>query len=165
MAGDGACGTEGFSANVYWDTNGTTTGAGGTSPSGTWDAATARWNTSSAGTGAVAAWAAGNAAFFSAGTDATGTYTVTVAGTHSIAGLTFEDGAVTLDGGTLNWTTAGNISVAASRTAIINSVLSGSVAVAKTSTGTLRLAAQPPTPCQRTLQSRRALWNWQNLRA
>lgn len=126
-------------ANVYWDTNGTTTGAGGTSPSGTWDASATRWNSSSAGTGSVAAWAAGNVAFFSAGTDATGSYTVTVAGAHNIAGLTFEDGAATLEGGTLNWTTAGNINVAASRTSVVNSVMSGSVAVAKIGTGILRL--------------------------
>src|SRR5688500_1269172 len=89
-------------ASVYWDINGTTTGAGGTMPTGTWDAATARWNSSSAGTGAVAAWAAGNVAVFAAGTDATGTYGVTVSGTHDIAGLTFEEGTVTLNGGTLN---------------------------------------------------------------
>lgn len=126
-------------ASVYWDINGTATGAGGATPAGTWDAATARWNSSSAGTGAVAAWVAGNVAIFAAGTDATGTYTVTVSGTHDIAGLTFEEGAVTLDGGTLNWVSGGGISVATSRTAIINSVLTGTVAVAKTGSGILRL--------------------------
>jgi hypothetical protein len=40
------------------------------------------------GTGAIAAWAAGDTAVFAAGTDAMGIYTVT--GTQDIGGLTFE---------------------------------------------------------------------------
>lgn len=67
---------------VYWDRNGNTTGAGGASPSGTWvnnnSDPNRNWSTSSAGTAATARWDDGNYAVFSAGTDATGSYTVTV---------------------------------------------------------------------------------------
>ena len=41
--------------------------------------------------------------FFSAGTDATGAYTVTVNGTQNIGRLTFQEGTVNLSGGTINF--------------------------------------------------------------
>ena len=40
--------------------------------------------------------------FFSAGTDATGAYTITVSGTQNISRLFFQEGTVTLSGGTIN---------------------------------------------------------------
>src|SRR6478752_10181263 len=70
---------------VYFDTNGITGGSG--NANGNWDAVTANWSTNSAGTIATAAWAAGNTAQFSAGTDFTGTRIVTVSGTQSLAGI------------------------------------------------------------------------------
>ncbi|MGB1130522.1 MAG: hypothetical protein ACPG4K_10760 [Haloferula sp.] len=86
---------------AYWDTDGTTAGSGGATPSGTWDAATTNWDlTASDGTGAAAAWSPGATAAFSAGSDATGSYTVTVDGTLDIGGLFFEDGDPTLAAGT-----------------------------------------------------------------
>jgi autotransporter-like protein len=85
----------------WWDpTNGTTAGTGTTTPNGTWSTAIpAAWNANSAGTGAVAVWSnSGNDAVFSAGTDATGAYTVTVSGGITANSITFEEGTVTLAG-------------------------------------------------------------------
>ena len=59
--------------NVYWDINGTAAGAGGTTPSGTWESAF--WSTDSAGASATANWVEGDFPEFAAGTDATGSYT------------------------------------------------------------------------------------------
>jgi hypothetical protein len=41
---------------------------------------------------------------FSAGNDATGTYTITIDGTQTANAVTFEDGTVTLTGDSLNLT-------------------------------------------------------------
>src|SRR6516225_8529543 len=62
-------------ANLYWDTNGVTAGAGGATPSGTWDTTTTNWTIDSTGASAGTTWTDGNTATFSAGTDATGIYT------------------------------------------------------------------------------------------
>lgn len=92
-------------ADAFWDINGTGTGAGGATPEGTWNSANTNWNSNSGGTAATAAWVAGNRAYFAAGTDATGAYTVTVDGTQSIDNLDVQEGHVTLagtNGGTLS---------------------------------------------------------------
>src|SRR4051812_1737944 len=76
----------------YWDVDVVSrAGAGSTTPTGVWSATTTHWNTDSMGLGIPTAWSAGNTAIFSAGTNATGTYTVTVTGTQSLAGLTVEE--------------------------------------------------------------------------
>jgi len=122
-------------AILYWDTNGATAGAcpsGNTAP-GTWDSnTTANWTTSSAGTVATQTYGGvTNQAIFAAGTDATGSYTVTVSGTVPItsgtgasAGLKLEEGNVTLTGGIIS-PGSGNanygIDVATSSTLTINS--------------------------------------------
>ncbi len=67
----------------YWDLNGATAGAGGASPTGTWDTSTS-WSASPAGTAATSSWVAGGKAVFAAGSDATGAYTVTVGGPNDI---------------------------------------------------------------------------------
>jgi autotransporter-associated beta strand protein len=88
---------------MYWDLNDANAGAcvgGGNTAAGTWDGAAANWNDVADGTGTTTAWSQGRTAAFSAGTDATGTYAVTVDGTRDIGGLTFEEGNVTLSGGT-----------------------------------------------------------------
>jgi len=85
----------------YWDTNGATAGAGGASPSGTWDTGTtANWSLDSGGGAATTTWADGDDAVFSAGSDATGDFTVSLTGTPVVGNLTVEEGAVTISGGT-----------------------------------------------------------------
>src|SRR3954454_1577241 len=86
----------------YWDIDVISrAGAGSTTPSGVWSATSTHWNTDSTGLGIPTVWTAGNEAVFSAGTNATGTYTVTVSGTQSLAALTVEEGFITQSGGTL----------------------------------------------------------------
>ena len=86
---------------VYWDLNDSTAGAGGATPTGTWDAANTYWNAAADGAGTTNAWASGDTGVFAAGTDATGTYTVTVSGTRTVGGLTFEEGTVDVVSGGL----------------------------------------------------------------
>jgi len=84
---------------AYWDLNGTDPNActgGGNTAAGTWDAATATWNLLSDGTGSTSSWTPGSVAAFAAGSDATGSYTVTVSGTRDMGGLSFYQGSVTL---------------------------------------------------------------------
>jgi hypothetical protein len=87
----------------YWDINGATAGAGGATPAGAWDATTANWSTAAAGDVATAAWADGALAAFSAGSDATGLYTATLAGTRTVSGLLAESGDLELTGGALSF--------------------------------------------------------------
>ncbi|SDR65616.1 hypothetical protein SAMN05444173_0088 [Opitutus sp. GAS368] len=115
-------------AIVYWDTNGTTAGAGGPTPSGTWStangAANKRWSTSSAGTATTSSWTSGNDAVFSAGTDATGAFTVTVSGTQNVSSITVNLGSPTLSSGNINFSTATpNVLVAAGSTLTFGSAL------------------------------------------
>ncbi|MEO0795944.1 MAG: hypothetical protein AAFX93_12315 [Verrucomicrobiota bacterium] len=81
---------------VYWDTNGTTPGSGGPSPNGTWNGSNSNWSDASDGTGPLATFANDDVAVFSAGTDATGSYTVTKAGRTDVNGIVFEDGTPTI---------------------------------------------------------------------
>src|ERR1035441_2027985 len=94
----------GFATQTFkwWDINGTTAGCGGTSPSGTWGTAAANWATGSGnGTTATAVWNNTSPelldARFSAGTDGTGAFTVTVGGT-SLAQFGVEEGSPTFVG-------------------------------------------------------------------
>jgi autotransporter-associated beta strand protein len=121
---------------VYWDINGATPGAGGTTPTGTWDAANTNWSSSAAGDVDTAAWAAGDTGVFAAGTDATGTYTVTVSGTQDIGGLTFQEGTVTLSGGSLRMVANSIFDVATGRSATLGDTLTLSNDVARTLTKT-----------------------------
>src|SRR4030095_8430194 len=108
------------SAALYWDLNTTDPGAG-TTPTGTWDGATLNWNTDSAGVAAPGVWAAGETAVFSAGSDATGTYTVTLSSPQTAGGLSFEEGSPTVTGSTLTLNSGSIIDVAPSRTVTISS--------------------------------------------
>jgi autotransporter-associated beta strand protein len=124
----------------YWDIDGPPAGAGGLSPSGTWNTSTSNWSTSSSGTNS-AFWVAGDSAVFSAGTGALGTFTISVSGTQSVDDIDFEEGAVTVQGGTLNLSgVTSSMDVAASRTATITSTLAGTAALVKTNSGTLVLS-------------------------
>ncbi|MCU0429883.1 MAG: autotransporter-associated beta strand repeat-containing protein, partial [Cytophagaceae bacterium] len=114
-----------------WDTS---TAPGIQPGNGTWGV-DAYW-TQRGGTGtALYAWpGAGNSAYFEG---ADGTYTITISGTQSADSLVFSNSGYTLASGTL---AKGNafISVASGKTAIINTVISGT-AISKVNTGALEL--------------------------
>lgn len=132
----------GQAVTVYWDVNGATAGASGTGlATGTWDGLNTFFNTDStgAGGGTIAAWNAGDTLIFGAGTNATNAYTVTVSGTQGIGGLTVEEGAVTLTGGTLQMTANSNFDVASGLTSTINSTIDGGFDLTKLGGGTLVL--------------------------
>ena len=140
--------TSSVQAQLYWDTNGATAGAGGTSPSGIWDTSTSSWNDNSGGTTGTSKWSAGETAIFSAGTDATGAFTATIAANTnlSVAGITFEEGAVTIaptnSTSILSLGSIGMTLNAVTGTHTINAVLDGSTKVlTKQGTGTVVLGA------------------------
>ncbi|MFL6542121.1 MAG: hypothetical protein ACJ8I9_03045, partial [Chthoniobacterales bacterium] len=88
--------------DYYWDLNGATAGAG-TTPSGTWDTASNNkiWNINANGGGnggSLDKWAntPDSNAVFSAGSDATGGYTVSLLQAITAGLITFEDGTVSL---------------------------------------------------------------------
>ena len=89
--------TDAFGLALYfWDSNGTTPGAGGPTPTGTWGV-DAFWNDQGdgGGTNATKAWPAGNFAVFAAGNDATGAYTVNVSGVVQVGDIHMDLGQVT----------------------------------------------------------------------
>ena len=126
-------------AQLYWDTNGSAPGAGGTAPAGTWDSVTANWSTAASGNVATTTWTSGQTAIFSAGTDATGLFTVTLSGAQTAAGLTVEEGTVTLGGSGLTLS-APTITINASTKATINAIVSGTSGLTKAGAGELVLA-------------------------
>ncbi|RDI25847.1 autotransporter-associated beta strand protein, partial [Pseudacidovorax intermedius] len=121
------------STGSYWDiVAGNNQINGG---SGTWDTTTTNWSDS---TGAVVGvWAGGSVVAKFGGTSAG---TVTVSGTQSMGGLTFNTTGYTLSGGTLTGAASSNVLTAASGvSASISSVLSGSTAFEKQGAGTITL--------------------------
>jgi hypothetical protein len=93
---------------LYWDTNGTTTGTGTGAQSGNWATNGGagnrqRWTTSSAGTGTPGVWTAGSNAVFSAGTNGTGTQTVTLIAAMSVSSLVVEEGSAVLNSFAINF--------------------------------------------------------------
>jgi autotransporter-associated beta strand protein len=124
--------------------NGSAVGAGGSSPAGTWNSIDPTWNNSAAGTGTSVVWVQNSTAVFSAGTAATGPFTVAISGTQSVAGINFEEGTVTLapaagGGGLTLVAPGGSINVASDLSATISTVIGGSVGLNKTGLGTLTL--------------------------
>src|ERR1035438_7818255 len=83
-------------ANSYWDINGTAAGAGGATPSGSWESA--YWSTDSTGLSATTTWNEFDYPIFAAGTDATGSYTITAGSPHTVAGMQVALGTVTING-------------------------------------------------------------------
>jgi len=83
-------------APLYWDTNGATAGSadliGGTNIWGT----DANWTTDSTGSTATGAYVPNSDVVIAAGTNATGTNTVRIAGAQVANSITFEEGTVTL---------------------------------------------------------------------
>ena len=87
---------------LYWDLNGTADNTG-TTATGAWDETNAFWNTDStggAGGAAQATTTSNDDLFFSSGTGYTAGGTVTVTGAVSANSVTFEEGPITLSGGT-----------------------------------------------------------------
>ena len=86
--------------DLYWDANGTTANTG-TTATGTWGTS-AFWNNNSTGTGGTISTSTANTndLHFSSGTNYTGTFTVTVSGAQSANSIIFEEGTLTLSGGT-----------------------------------------------------------------
>ena len=87
-------------ASIYWDTNGSTGGAGNPA-TGTWDAATtSNWTTDLTGASATSTFdaLADTDVVFSAGTDATSAAVVTTSGTQLVSSVTFQEGDITLTG-------------------------------------------------------------------
>ena len=135
--------------DYYWDVDGGTAGAGGTTPAGTWSTGGATLSTNVNGataTGAVTTTTA-DRLFFSAGTDATGTYTVTVNGTQNIGRLTFQEGTVNLSGGTINFGAVSGLIDGDATPDTISSVITGTNGVrfsggTRTLTGTNTYSGQ-----------------------
>ncbi|HZO85518.1 MAG TPA: autotransporter-associated beta strand repeat-containing protein, partial [Verrucomicrobiae bacterium] len=93
-------------ADLFWDSNGATPGAGAT-PTGIWGT-DLFWNDLADGTGTLAAWTSGSTAIFSAGTDATTEFTVNIIANQTVAGMLIQEGiahftnaAVTLGAGNI----------------------------------------------------------------
>ncbi|TDU66541.1 putative secreted protein with PEP-CTERM sorting signal [Prosthecobacter fusiformis] len=139
-----------LSQTLYWDTNGSTPGADGPSPSGLWNTTATTFSTESTGTTAPVSWANSGAAtaIFAAGSDATGPYTVTLgAGIPlNLAGLTVQSGQLTLASqtadDTLNFgTLPATISIAGGASLLLQAASTGTGGLVKTGTGILELDA------------------------
>ena len=93
-------------ANIFWDSNGSTAGAGDPA-TGTWGV-DSFWNTDTTGGAGTFTTAVGSAndAFFSAGTDAVSAFTVAVNSTNAANSVSFQEGIPTLNGGVFALTKA-----------------------------------------------------------
>lgn len=138
---------------LWWDRSGSTAGAtngpdgvanGVWSGSGVW-AANNNWSISSAGTFSPQQWSDGSIAIFAAGSDATGSYTVTVSNAPTASAINIEEGAVTFAGSDVNsfvTLTGETIDVASGASASFGPVtIAGTAGLTKTNAGTLTLNA------------------------
>ncbi len=142
--------------NLYWDVDEATAGAGGSSPASTlWQTGGNTWSTSPNGTVATSATTTtvNDDLFFSAGINATGSYTVFLDDSQSAKSLNVQDGTVTISGaggGVINFgsgvgaiSIGNNISATAALSAIVgdstNTILAGTGGLVKTGVGTLTL--------------------------
>ncbi|NWK56512.1 autotransporter-associated beta strand repeat-containing protein [Verrucomicrobiaceae bacterium N1E253] len=123
----------------YWDTNGTTTGSGDTG--GTWGTDNF-WSASETGEAATGSWASGNAAVFSAGTDGTGTHTITLSGAQTADAVWAKDGDITLAGDALNLTGSGIVRADAASSLTVNSAITGSDGLRKIGEGTVSIGTR-----------------------
>lgn len=135
----------GAGQTLYWDTNGTTAGAG--TANGTWStgggAANNRWNTISGGGsgGTIGKWTSGANAVFSAGTDNTGNFTVTLAANQNVSSITVEEGNPTFTSNSITFNDASpDFTVASGSTATVNSGIAGTNGLNKLGAGTLIFA-------------------------
>ena len=131
-------------AQLYWDVDTISqAGAGGATPSGTWDVGiTPNWNINADGSGVPGVWTDFSDAVFAAGTDATGSYTVTLAGTVNANSIAVEEGNVTVTGGTsLDLGGTAGIDVATGTSLAVGAVMGGFSQIAKNGAGRLDLTA------------------------
>jgi autotransporter-associated beta strand protein len=113
----------------YWDSNGTTPGAGDT-PNGTWNPADPGpyfWTVDPTGSSPTNAWIDGDTAVFCAGTDATNAYTVTVdpSTVPLVGGVIFSNGSPTVTDGKLTMTNEFLCPIRAQTDAKITSEIAG----------------------------------------
>ncbi len=89
-----------YAANYYWDIDGNTAGAGGATPSGTWDGVGSVWSTNLNGTIATSPYTTvlADDLFFSAGVNATGAYTISLTSPQNARSLNFQEGTATISG-------------------------------------------------------------------
>ena len=81
-------------ADLYWDTNGSTAGASNsTTAGGDWYSPALNWSTDPTGKSTTKGWVSGETAVFSAGTNATGFYTVYISSSVKLSGIRVEEGA------------------------------------------------------------------------
>jgi hypothetical protein len=129
-----------MAAQIYWDTNGSISGAGANAD-GTWDDTTQNWTTSSAGTISTIAYPGNRDVVFAAGNDLIRA-NVFVSTSQEISGLTFEDGAVTLSGAQLiSDSDLIHISVADGASATLNNIGVFSANFDVQGSGTLHVSA------------------------
>ncbi|MBA3481095.1 MAG: autotransporter-associated beta strand repeat-containing protein, partial [Pirellulales bacterium] len=126
-------------ADLYWDSNGASAGGSNsdTAP-GAWGVDNF-WGADPIGLAVTGPWVADETAVFSADANVIGTYDVTVSATQSASGIRFEEGTVTLNGGTINLANAAAVNVGTGLTSTINSVLGGSAGLTQSGSGTLVL--------------------------
>lgn len=147
---------------LYWDKNGSSPGAGGPTPTGTWGV-DAYWNDTADGTGTNASqsWPGGATVAFSAGSDATGVFTINVSGTQTgLYDMHFDEGTVTLQGGSLQMGTFPSpggrlISALPGITGILNTVLAtdGTVTnLTKYKMGTIVFGSNNTYACSTTIE-------------
>ncbi|HOY54732.1 MAG TPA: autotransporter-associated beta strand repeat-containing protein [Opitutaceae bacterium] len=134
---------------VYWDTNDATSGAG--TGDGTWTGA--NWTTSPDGTEKTSSWTDSNNVIFSAGTNLTGTYTVTVDSNVTTNNVMIDEGSPVLSvasGKTLNLgkgtqfastiaLNAQTLTISGAGSTVITATLSGAGSLIKEGTETLQI--------------------------
>jgi hypothetical protein len=118
-------------AQVYWDTNSTTTGFG--TASGTWGT-DSFWNNSTTGGAGTFSLATAGAINFGNGATGLGAGTITVDGTQTASGgLTFASGsgAIVLSGGTINLPASTTITVNNTTNTISSNITGAATTLAK----------------------------------
>jgi autotransporter-associated beta strand protein len=98
-------GSTALAADRYWDLNGINSGAtddAGGVATGAWNTTASNWNLDPTGVAATGAYANGDSVFFSAGTNATGASTITVAASITPANITVEEGTIVHAGSNIN---------------------------------------------------------------
>ncbi len=101
-------------ANYFWDIDGVTADAGGATPSGIWGTLGTTWSTDPTGSALTPGYTTLGIddLFFSAGTNATGTYTVTLGANQNAKSLTFQEGTnVVVTANTITLAGGGGITV------------------------------------------------------